>query len=150
MPGNVMGLALLANVMMAAHFGFVVLVAAGGFLALRWRWVLVPHVISVLWGMLPLNWCPLTEVQNWARVQAGGQELSGSGFVDHYFVGVVFPASHQDIVHAALAAVVLLSWLAVWLRWRRRFDVKNQGASLTRRVNRPRSAPAPRHRGCCR
>ena len=101
---------------MASHFGFVVLVLAGGFLALRWRWLLVPHVVAVAWGLLPLNWCPLTEVHNWARIQAGGQELSGSGFVDHYFVGVAFPASDQTMVYTALGAVVVISWLLVWLR----------------------------------
>lgn len=116
MPGDRIWPPLLANLMMASHFGFVVLVLAGGFLALRWRWLLVPHVVAVAWGLLPLNWCPLTEVHNWARIQAGGQELSGSGFVDHYFVGVAFPASDQTMVYTALGAVVVISWLLVWLR----------------------------------
>lgn len=110
--------ALLAHLMMASHLGFVVIVVAGGFLSLRWRWLAGPHIVSVVWGLLPLNWCPLTEVQNWARVRAGGQELSGSGFVDHYFVGVVFPASHQALVYAALAALVATSWVLLWLRTR--------------------------------
>lgn len=106
----------LANLMMVTHFAFVVIFVAGGFLALRWRRVLVPHLVSVGWGSLPVDWCPLTEVQNWARVRAGGEELNGSGFMDHYFVGTVFPPAQQALVYTMVGAGIAASWIALWLQ----------------------------------
>ena len=61
---------LLADAVMLIHFGFLAFVALGGFLAGRYRWVLVPHVAAVSWAVLTVTVgleCPLTSWENTLR-----------------------------------------------------------------------------------
>lgn len=109
-----MGYLVIAETMMLIHFGFVVLVTAGGFLAWRWPELLPFHVAAVVWGLIPVGWCPLTEVENWARIHAGGEELSGSGFMDHYLVGPLYSAEQAPTVYAAVGVGILISWMGYW------------------------------------
>jgi len=87
-----MGYRLVADLAMVAHFGFL-----GGFVALWRRWVLWPHVVAMVWGFstVLMSWpCPLTSVENWGRGRSGGARLSGTGFIDHYIEGVIYPEEH--------------------------------------------------------
>ena len=71
---------------MLLHFGFLVFLALGGFLAWRWPWLVVPHVAAVTWGVLSVAaglLCPLTGWEDWARRRAGEQGLP-RGFIDTY------------------------------------------------------------------
>ena|SRR5205823_6417667 len=86
---------LLADVVLVAHLGFVLFVVAGGFLILRWpgmAWVQLP---SAFWGLV-VEWsgwiCPLTPLENRLRAQGGAAGYAG-GFVEHYLVPVLYPAS---------------------------------------------------------
>jgi len=101
---------LLADVVLVAHLGFVLFVVAGGFLILRWpgmAWVQLP---SACWGLV-VEWsgwsCPLTPLENRLRAQGGAAGYAG-GFVEHYLVPVLYPASLTRGVQVLLGATVLV------------------------------------------
>ena len=111
---------------MLVHFGFVVYVALGGFLA-WWRpWLLVPHVVAVLWAASTVTVgavCPLTTWEDWARRRAGEQGLP-RGFIDAYFTGVVYPERHLLTAQLLVAALVAVSWAGVVIRRRSRHTLR--------------------------
>jgi hypothetical protein len=97
----------------AAHFAFLVYLPCGGFLALRWRRGIFPHLAAVLWGLSSVAvglWCPLTSLEQWARSRAGMAPLSSAGFIDHYITGVIYPAGATGFIQAAVLVAVLVSW----------------------------------------
>lgn len=111
------GYAWLADAAVVLHFGFLVFLVLGGLVALRWRWVAWAHLASVAWsiGILTVGQqCPLTWLERWATVRAGGR-ASAEGFIDRYVEGVVYPGSLTGPVRAAVALVVAASWLLLWL-----------------------------------
>lgn len=106
---------LLADLVMLVHFGFLVYLALGGFLAWRRRWLIVPHVAAASWGFLSAALgleCPLTAVENLARRRAGEQGLP-RGFIDTYLTGVVYPADQLLLAQGLVATLVLVSWVGV-------------------------------------
>ena len=117
---------LLADVLVGLHFGFVVFVVAGGFLAWRWPRTAWVHVPVALWGALIefMGWiCPLTPLENDLRRAAGEAGYAG-GFIEHYVIPVVYPAGLTREIQLALGvAVVVMNAVAygglVWLRKRR-------------------------------
>ncbi|MDT0303405.1 DUF2784 domain-containing protein [Streptomonospora wellingtoniae] len=119
-----MGYRLIADAAMLLHFGFLCYVALGGFLVWRWPHALWPHVgvCAYALGIIDFQWlCPLTGIEDWARLRAGLQGLPSSGFIDHYLTGVVYPERYLTEVQFAVAAVVAVSWLgALLLTMRRR------------------------------
>ena len=120
-----MGYRLLADAVMTLHFGFLGYVVLGGFLAWRWPWALLPHVVAAAWGLLIVLFpatviCPLTTWEDWARRAAGEQGLPPTGFIDHYLENVVYPERYTGLLQALAAVLVLVSWVGAWLRVRRR------------------------------
>lgn len=108
-----MGYRLVGDTAMVVHFAFLLFVVAGGFLAWRWPRLLWAHLAAALWGLSSVLFampCPLTEVENWARTRAGRDRLSGTGFIDHYLEGVVYPEQRTLLVQAAAAVLVGVSW----------------------------------------
>nr|WP_275404299.1 DUF2784 domain-containing protein [Pseudonocardia acidicola] len=100
---------------MATHFAFLVFLALGGFLAWWRRWLIVPHIGAVIWGLLAVTvgvTCPLTDVEDWARRRAGEQGLP-RGFIDTYLTGVVYPAHAVVGIRTAMAAAIALSWIGL-------------------------------------
>ena len=101
---------LIADIVLVLHFGFVLFVVAGAFLVLRWprtAWVQLP---AALWGVLVelAGWvCPLTPLENWLRAKGGASGYPG-GFVEHYLVPVLYPASLTRTVQVLLGAMVLV------------------------------------------
>jgi len=100
----------LADAVVVIHLGFVLFVVAGGFLILRWpgmAWVQLP---SAFWGLV-VEWsgwiCPLTPLENRLRAQGGAAGYAG-GFVEHYLVPVLYPASLTRGVQVLLGATVLV------------------------------------------
>ena len=115
-----------ADVAVAAHFGFLALGILGGFLAWRWRWVLWLQVVAAGWLVLVVAAqlsCPLTWVEDRARERAGLAPQPG-GFLDSHVAGVFYPHGHEGAAQIVAALVVLTSWagLAVVRRRRRRVD----------------------------
>lgn len=114
-----MGYRLLAELTMLAHFAFLAYLLLGGFLA-WWRpRLFLPHALVVAWGILSVTIgveCPLSIVEHWARVQAGQTGLRGSGFIETYLTGVIYPAEHLGLVRALAALVIVVSWVGLWAR----------------------------------
>ena len=108
--------AFLADVVLVIHLGFVLFVVAGAFLILRWprtAWFQLP---AALWGVL-VEWsgwpCPLTPLENWLRTQAGAAGYPG-GFVEHYLVPMLYPATLTRTVQVLLGATVLVANVIVY------------------------------------
>lgn len=101
-----------AAVLLGLHYAFLLFLLLGGFLGRR-RWVLVAHVATVAWGIGILTIgqpCPLTVGERWARRQAG-EHPSTRGFIADHVTGVLYPAGADRGVRAAVAIVVLVSWI---------------------------------------
>ena len=84
---------LLADIVVAAHLGFVLFVVLGGFLLRRWRRLIYLHIPTAIWGALIefAGWiCPLTPLENYLR-RLGGQAGYSGGFVEHYIIPVLYP-----------------------------------------------------------
>jgi len=82
-----------ADLVLLAHFAFVLFAVAGGALFYfdrRWAWV---HVPAVLWSSVVnlASWtCPLTPLEKKLREEARRSAYSG-GFVEHYIGQLVYP-----------------------------------------------------------
>lgn len=114
----------LADLVVLAHFGFVVFVVAGGIAVLRWPRVAWVHLPAAAWGALIeyAGWiCPLTPLENALR-EAGGQAAYSGDFVEHYVVPVLYPAALTRDTQIALgSAVLLVNGIVYWrLVWRAR------------------------------
>lgn len=100
---------LLADLVLLFHAAFVVFVVSGGLLALRWPLVAWLHVPAALWGAgieLLGGICPLTPLENHLRRLAGEQGYD-RGFVEHYVVGLLYPAGLTPGAQLVLGAIVL-------------------------------------------
>lgn len=117
--------AALADATAVVHVGFLVFVVVGGFLALRWRWVLVPHLVAAAWGLAITVFgfeCPLTAVENHFRNRTGDGDLPG-GFIDTYIEGVIYPQQYVEEARLAAAVVVLVSYALLVRQLARRSTV---------------------------
>jgi len=117
---------LAADAVVLVHIAFVLFVVAGGFLGLRWPWVVWLHLPAALWGgAIELGgWiCPLTPLENRLRTLAGDSGYAG-GFIEHYLIRVLYPENLTRGHQIWLGSSVLLLNLAIYgilvLRWRRR------------------------------
>lgn len=109
----------LAVVAVLAHFGFSLLVVLGGYLAWIQPWMLWLHLPALAWAIAGLVFnlpCPLTDLESWGRARGGWPPLVSTGFIDHYFTGVIFPASWKSRMPFVVLVVVLTSWLGLLLR----------------------------------
>lgn len=105
----------LADLVVVVHVAYLGFVVLGGFLGLRdSRW-LVPHLLSVAWGVLGTLTrlpCPLTSLEKWLDDLAGASTYDGP-FISHYLAGTIYPADAQPLVWQATAAVVAASYVVV-------------------------------------
>jgi hypothetical protein len=91
------------------HFAFVLFVVLGGLAVLcfpRLAWI---HLPAAAWGILieMAGWtCPLTPLENWLRMRAGGSSYE-RGFVEHYFLSVLYPTGLSRPVQIILGVLVL-------------------------------------------
>jgi hypothetical protein len=114
---------MLADLVMAVHFAFVVFVVLGGIPVVVWPRLAWFHVPAVLWGIaieLSGQVCPLTPLENWLRGRAAGGGY-GVGFVEHYIGPILYPTGLTRATQFLLAAFVLLVNAVVygWV-WKRR------------------------------
>jgi len=95
---------------MLLHLGFVLLVALGWILVLRWPRVAWIHLPAVVWGILveAAGWiCPLTPLENALRRRAGQTAYSGD-FLDRYVVPLLYPEDLTRGMQIGLALVVVV------------------------------------------
>lgn len=119
-----MGYRIAADAVVLLHLGFIVFALAGGLLVLRWPVVALAQVPAMAWATfieLTGRLCPLTTVENRLRVAAGARGYGG-GFVEHYVIGIVYPAGLTRQDELVLAAVVVIVNVMVygWVLRRRR------------------------------
>jgi hypothetical protein len=102
----------LADVVVLVHAAFVLFVVLGGLLALRWPRVVWFHAPAALWGVLVevagLG-CPLTPLEHRLR----GAVYDG-GFVERWFLPLLYPDGLTRPVQVALGAAVLVVNAAVY------------------------------------
>jgi hypothetical protein len=100
----------LADLVVILHLLFILFVVGGGFLALRWRWLVWLHLPCAVWGGLVelAGWyCPLTPLENELRKAGGASGYAGS-FVAHYLLPLIYPTGLTRGVQLTLGALVLL------------------------------------------
>jgi hypothetical protein len=99
----------LADLVVAVHAVFVAFVVLGGFLAWRWRRLVMLHLPAAAWGALIefAGWiCPLTPLENALRLRAGHAGYTG-GFIEHYLLSIMYPDDLTRTVQIVLGAVVV-------------------------------------------
>jgi hypothetical protein len=102
--------AVLAVVVLLVHLAFILFVALGGFLVLRWRWTMWLHLPAALWGTLIMfaGWiCPLTPLENhlWRLAGAAGYE---GGFIEHYLTSLIYPEGLTRTAQVLIGLAVLI------------------------------------------
>ena len=99
----------LANLVVIIHLGFVLFVVLGGVLVLKWRGLAWVHAPAFLWAALIefAGWvCPLTPLENWLRLQGGALPYR-TGFIEHYLLPLLYPASLTRNLQVFLGLLVL-------------------------------------------
>ena len=118
---------ILADLVLVLHFAFVIFVAVGGLLVLRWRPVMFLHLPAVVWGVLVecANWtCPLNPLEDWFR-RLGGEAGTAyaKGFIDYYISLIIQPEnltrSFQLTVGLSALAGNLLVYAYIYFHPRR-------------------------------
>ncbi|MCG6861614.1 MAG: DUF2784 domain-containing protein [Chromatiaceae bacterium] len=114
-----------ADLLVILHLGFILFVATGGLLALRWPRLAWAHVPAAAWGaMLELGgWiCPLTPLENSLRHCAGQAGYEG-GFLEYYLLPLVYPPELTRGIQIGLGIAVvtlnLFAYGALLIRHRR-------------------------------
>lgn len=124
----------LADATMVVHFGFLVFLVVGGFLAWHWPRVIYAHLVMAAWGVVITVFaldCPLTGPEDYFRRKAGEDGLGPEGFIDTYLTGVIYPREDVALVQGVVGGVVLLSWVG--------FAVLQTRRARARRAERTRS-----------
>ena len=101
-----------------AHLAFVLFVAFGALLVLRWRKLAWIHLPSAIWGALIeiTNWnCPLTAYENTFRIRAGMQGYN-EGFIAHHIYRLIYPAGLTRGLQLAIAVFVFAINTAVYAK----------------------------------
>lgn len=83
-----------ADVVVLAHFGFIVFVVGGGLLVLRYPRVAWLHIPATVWGASVQfgDWvCPLTHLENALR-----EDATGGGFIERSLMPIIYPDLLQD------------------------------------------------------
>ncbi|WIV59784.1 DUF2784 domain-containing protein [Amycolatopsis nalaikhensis] len=112
----------LADVTVMLHILALLFIGLGGFLAWRWPKVVFVHIFFAIWGVLvnitPIP-CPLTALENYFRHQQGLGDLPG-GFNAYYFYDTLFPRSFLPVIAVFALALLVLSYVGAYQRWRHR------------------------------
>ena len=98
-----------ADLVLMAHFAFIILVVAGALAAFRFPWFAWIHIPAASWGAfveLTGRICPLTTLENFLRVHAG-QEGYANSFVEQYIFPVIYPTGLTRQVQLLLAGLVV-------------------------------------------
>ena len=99
----------LADLVLVLHGFFVLFVLLGGFFVLWKSLVAWFHIPAVLWAASIefFGWiCPLTPLENILR-ERGGVAGYDTGFVEHYIVPILYPASLTRQMQVGFGLIVL-------------------------------------------
>jgi len=121
---------LLSDATLAVHLAFVVFVIGGGLFVGRWPRLAWAHLPAAAWGVGVecAGWvCPLTPLENWLRLQAGGPAYSSS-FIEQYLLPLIYPSSLSRELQCGLGGLVLLVNAFVYVRVLRNRARKSAGA----------------------
>jgi hypothetical protein len=125
----------LADIVLIAHFAFVIFVILGGVAALRWPRLAYVHVPVALYGAV-IEFagfvCPLTPLENWLR-RRGGEAGYEGGFIDHYITAALYPSGLTRGIQYGLGVAVLVINAAVYVVWLRRRRARSTPATPHRR-----------------
>jgi hypothetical protein len=105
-----------AALVVLVHFLFVVFVAAGALLGLKWRGSTWMHLPAVAWAAyieFSGAICPLTPLENEFRAKAGLDHYSGD-FVARYLFPVLYPEGLTRRAQVIIGLVVLAANLALY------------------------------------
>ena len=115
---------LLADFVVVLHFGFILLVIFGGFLALRWHRFVLLHLPAVIWALFlelrPGTVCPLTPLELSLRYHAGQTPYEG-GFIDHYLGPIIYPdvtTLGQLLIGLVLLLYTVAIYFCIYRKWR--------------------------------
>jgi hypothetical protein len=113
-----MGYRIAADLVVLLHCLFVVFVAIGGLVVLRFPRLAWLHAPAVLWG-IGIEWlggiCPLTPLENHLRA-LGGQAGYHGGFVEHYLLPMLYPSGLTRAMQLALGLLVLGVNAVIYIR----------------------------------
>ena len=101
---------ILADFIVFLHFLFIVYVLFGGLLIYKWRKMIYPHMLALLWGFyieITGSICPLTPLEVKLRVLGGVDPYEG-GFISHYLVTLIYPQDY-DINLRIVGTLILVS-----------------------------------------
>lgn len=119
-----MAYGLAADLVLVVHLAFVLFVALGGLLVLKWPRVAWGHLPAAAWGILIefAGWiCPLTPLENRLRELAGESAYRGD-FIARYLMPVIYPEglTREAQIGLGLAAVAgnAVIYVIVWRRRR--------------------------------
>jgi hypothetical protein len=107
---------ILADAILVIHFLFVIFVALGGLLVLRWRRVAWLHVPAAAWGVAIefFGWiCPLTPLENALRARAGESTYHGD-FIARYLMPFIYPEGLTREAQITLGLAVLFFNLGIY------------------------------------
>ena len=113
-----MAFTLAAGFVAVLHMAYILYAGIGGFLALRSRAWLWPHMVSTAWCLtvtLTDVACPLTWLEKWLITWGGGTPYEAS-FTAHYLRDVVYPTEYETAVWLSGIAFAVLSYLLVLRR----------------------------------
>lgn len=120
-----------ADVVLVVHFAFVIFVALGALLVLRWPRLAWVHVPVALYGAAIelVGWvCPLTPLEVSLR-RMGGEAGYAGGFVERYITAALYPEGLTRDAQLVLGIGVLVVNAAIYaIVWRRRRRARETAA----------------------
>ena len=117
-----------ADFLLLVHLAFICFVLLGGFLLLRWRWLIVVHIPALLWAILLefQGWnCPLTPLEQALR-SLGDQQGYTGGFIQHYILALIYPAALEQDIQFILGVLLILINTCIYLWIALKFNRKNR------------------------
>ncbi|MDQ4123945.1 MAG: DUF2784 domain-containing protein [Acidobacteriota bacterium] len=116
----------LLEILIAAHFAFILFIVFGALFALVRRWMIFLHLPTLVYGLLiellNIN-CPIEPLESWLR-DLSFESGFAEGFLEPYLIGLIYPPgwnqSYGNLMAALLLSFNFIVYSLVFLRWRRR------------------------------
>ena len=106
-----------AGLVVLVHLSFVLFVAAGALLSLKWPRAMWGHLPAVAWAAyieLSGGICPLTPLENELRARAG-LDYYGGDFVARYLFPVLYPGGLTREAQLVIGLAVLAANLGLYI-----------------------------------